>query len=286
MDQINESHPIYIVSNYGTIQKSTLSIFRKEVNLEASLIWRCTTNSTYELSCKLSFIKSIATDLYDNSEYLRYFSRRNKEPIDKLSRFELPKIPQIHLFFPDFKLTIELCVLEETQRIFELLTDLHFRAMKIHTFEKDYNTKISHQQQQQHSRLTNLPNLLPTLQQQDAFARQQEYECNVKQEQLLQMSYSARMKDGIVALENFRSRFHLQLLGGIFHHWVKSIRDQNENKMLEDRHRWRLHAASNQDIDLQAWYHALFYQEVSSPPICVYPIHTLTSSPPSLSPTH
>jgi hypothetical protein len=262
MDQINESHPIYIVSTYGTIQRSILTILRKEVNLEASLIWRNASNMTYELSCKLSFIKSITTDVKDYTEHIRFFSRGNqlKQSTRIPSRFDLQKIPQINIFFPDFKLTFELCDLQETQRIFELLTDLHFRAMKIHSFEKDYNTKISHQQQQ--FRLTNAPNM-PTLQQIDAFARQQEYECNVKQEQLVQMTYSSRMKEGIVVLENFRSRFHLKLIAGVFHHWVKTIRDHNENKMLDDRHRWRLHATSNQDIDLQAWYHALFYQEVS-----------------------
>eukprot|EP01035_Chromulina_nebulosa_P041361 gene41361-55947_t len=32
--------------------------------------------------------------------------------------------------------------------------------------------------------------------------------------------------------------------------------------MEVDRHRWRLHATANQEIDLQAWYHALFFKEV------------------------
>jgi hypothetical protein len=32
--------------------------------------------------------------------------------------------------------------------------------------------------------------------------------------------------------------------------------------MHNDRFRWRLHAISNHDLDLQAWYHAIFYQEV------------------------
>jgi len=36
----------------------------------------------------------------------------------------------------------------------------------------------------------------------------------------------------------------------------------NDSKMNRDRHRWRLHAIANEDIDLQAWYHALFYLEV------------------------
>eukprot|EP00605_Chrysophyceae_sp_TOSAG23-4_P000065 GSChrysophyteH1.ASY1.ANO1.67.1 assembled CDS len=36
----------------------------------------------------------------------------------------------------------------------------------------------------------------------------------------------------------------------------------NKHLLHADRQRWRLHAAANQDTDLQAWYHSLFFEEI------------------------
>ena len=47
-----------------------------------------------------------------------------------------------------------------------------------------------------------------------------------------------------------------------FKRWIEVVKTTNDHKMVEDRHRWRLHATANQEIDLQAWYHSLFYKEV------------------------
>ena len=39
-----------------------------------------------------------------------------------------------------------------------------------------------------------------------------------------------------------------------FIQWCQYIKYKNHTYMLEDRNRWRLHALSNQALDLQAWY--------------------------------
>jgi len=44
--------------------------------------------------------------------------------------------------------------------------------------------------------------------------------------------------------------------------WKHVIRHMNNEDMNEDKRRWRLHAISNMDNDLQAWYHCVFSREV------------------------
>jgi hypothetical protein len=47
-----------------------------------------------------------------------------------------------------------------------------------------------------------------------------------------------------------------------FQSWISYVRIRNDRLMKADRNRWYLHASANQDFDLQAWYHATFYEEV------------------------
>eukprot|EP01034_Spumella_vulgaris_P037121 gene37121-45797_t len=65
-----------------------------------------------------------------------------------------------------------------------------------------------------------------------------------------------------MTVEKSIQTFRTKLMGSAFKHWINTTRDENTASMCHDRTRWRLHATANQDIDLQAWYHALFYQEV------------------------
>lgn len=63
-------------------------------------------------------------------------------------------------------------------------------------------------------------------------------------------------------MEKFLVKAGDYLLRVGFQMWTKCVRNINTQRMNEDKWRWRLHAVANQDLDLQAWYHAIFYQEV------------------------
>jgi len=63
-------------------------------------------------------------------------------------------------------------------------------------------------------------------------------------------------------MEKLAIRSNKELPARAFKQWTLFVKSANAQIMATDRSRWRLHAAANQDMDLQAWYHAMFYQEV------------------------
>lgn len=85
-----------------------------------------------------------------------------------------------------------------------------------------------------------------------------------KAQELLDLASVCRKEEACLVVEKIMSRFHRDVLMAAFSQWSALTKDTNNDKMIKDRNRWRMHAAANQEIDLQAWYHALFYQEVSS----------------------
>jgi len=87
-------------------------------------------------------------------------------------------------------------------------------------------------------------------------------EATLKEEQLHEMQHHLKVKEAYIVLTRTLDRYRSKLLGSALSFWVEHVREENLSRMHRDRHRWRLHAAANQEIDLQAWYHALFYQEV------------------------
>jgi len=44
--------------------------------------------------------------------------------------------------------------------------------------------------------------------------------------------------------------------------WQGAVFEANGSDMDADKRRWRLHAVANMEMDLQAWYHAVFSKEV------------------------
>lgn len=87
-------------------------------------------------------------------------------------------------------------------------------------------------------------------------------EAALKEEQLTETALHLRQKEAWMILEKTLSKYKNRVQLSAFSHWVEVTREINLPRLKSDRHRWRLHAAANQEIDLQAWYHALFYQEV------------------------
>jgi hypothetical protein len=89
-----------------------------------------------------------------------------------------------------------------------------------------------------------------------------DYATASRQEQLLQLTKYFRYKEAWLILDKYVSKTRVRLLLFGMAQWVSFVRDDNNEKMLRDRKRWRIHTAANQENDLQAWYHSVFHQEV------------------------
>jgi hypothetical protein len=70
------------------------------------------------------------------------------------------------------------------------------------------------------------------------------------------------MKEGCVILEKLYNKSILETTRKAFSQWIDFIKECNNSKMVDDKNTWRLHAATNLELDLQAWYHSVFWQEV------------------------
>ena len=89
-----------------------------------------------------------------------------------------------------------------------------------------------------------------------------EFRTEVRQEKLLQFNDITGRKDGVITLEAILLKHIFQRCTLAFERWKNFVRKENDGYMQQDRERWRLHAAANQEGDLQAWYHSTFYKEV------------------------
>jgi site-specific DNA-adenine methylase len=89
-----------------------------------------------------------------------------------------------------------------------------------------------------------------------------ESEIDNKTKQLQQLVNSCKREEACLIIENVSSRNYRTDIRKAFLQWAYTVREMNNEQMQKDRNRWRMHAAANMEIDLQAWYHALFYQEV------------------------
>jgi hypothetical protein len=89
-----------------------------------------------------------------------------------------------------------------------------------------------------------------------------DYSAAIKQEQLHQLTRYFRYKEAWLILDKVANKSRNCLLSIGLQKWISSVKVDNNEKMLRDRKRWRLHTASNQENDLQAWYHSIFHEEV------------------------
>ena len=220
--------PVYIVSKYGVLTKSSICIDKKSSNVEPRLQWRVLP----PLSCEFSYITIITPPEAHESGF------------------------QMTFLLHDFKLTIEV-----NDR--ELATDMHAclngylqKAKSAVRAEKEQHTQKGTGQ-------------VTSSHQQTISLRKAVSDAAQKEEQLIQMCFYLRYKEAYMIVEKTRAKYLNEWKSVAFSHWVRVIKDANLPKMEKDRHRWRLHATANQEIDLQAWYHALFYLEVSFVLLCV-----------------
>ena len=82
----------------------------------------------------------------------------------------------------------------------------------------------------------------------------------LRQENAYESLLVMNIKDATKRLTELIQRSQKGQLYDRFIQWCQYIKYQNHKYMLEDRNRWRLHALSNQALDLQAWYvHPFLY---------------------------
>eukprot|EP01031_Cornospumella_fuschlensis_P034001 gene34001-41145_t len=124
---------------------------------------------------------------------------------------------------------------------------MHKKAIYIRNLERDYNLSKA----QGANAYTHTSALKATL-----------AKSELKQEAVRQLAAYLRYKEGYISLERHVTKFRSRCLAAALAHWIHTAKDDNDGKMVGDRQRWRLHAAANLEIDLQAWYHALFFKEV------------------------
>lgn len=88
------------------------------------------------------------------------------------------------------------------------------------------------------------------------------FQVTCKQETLFQLLLSLNLKEGVGLIDKIAGKQSKALARVAFERWILKVKTENAPRMNVDKARWRLHAASNQELDLQAWYHTVFYQEV------------------------
>jgi hypothetical protein len=156
---------------------------------------------------------------------------------------------QISFLLHDFKLTVEV---HNAELATELQTCLHGYMQKSKAFIRA--EKVHHIQKGSGQ--------ITTSHQHTIALRKAVSDAAQKEEQLIQLCFYLRYKEAYMLVEKVRASYWNSWKSTAFSHWVRVTKDTNMPKMEKDRHRWRLHATANQEIDLQAWYHALFYLEV------------------------
>mmetsp|Transcript_35159 Transcript_35159/g.35800 ORF Transcript_35159/g.35800 Transcript_35159/m.35800 type:complete len:486 (-) Transcript_35159:79-1536(-) len=88
------------------------------------------------------------------------------------------------------------------------------------------------------------------------------YHIAIRQELQYQSMLQLKGREGALIVDKILNRMYYSTLKYGFMMWTEHLKELNSEKMILDKTRWRLHAASNMDLDLQAWYHTVFYHEV------------------------
>ena len=89
-----------------------------------------------------------------------------------------------------------------------------------------------------------------------------EFRSIVRQEKVLQFNDMLSRKECVSLIEKGLKESITSRCQDAFKKWTAYVREVNSEFMHSDRARWRLHAAANQETDLQAWYHSTFHKEV------------------------
>jgi hypothetical protein len=92
--------------------------------------------------------------------------------------------------------------------------------------------------------------------------RHANFQIAIQQEKIYQHHRHTSIKECSFILTSAVEKCYIHQLRLALDKWIANVRLLNEENKLRDKHRWRLHAVANMDIDLQAWYHSIFYEQV------------------------
>ena len=223
-----EGISIYIISKYEIKTKSCLKIEKNQQNIhiEPKLCWRLQPM----LCVEFSFVDKLSPLAKEDNSF------------------------QFSFYIDGFKLTIE---------IDQQITTNIDNANEIYNCINQYvnKSKLMLNKEKNRNMERDLNMFIPSYQTTLAL-RKSICECAIKEEQLIHLCFYLRYKEAYMITEKAYTNFLTSSKRSAFHRWVTAVKNGNMQKMSRDRHRWRLHATANQEIDLQAWYHSLFYQEV------------------------
>ena len=221
------SNPIRIVTKSGIKIKSNVKITKALNNgvSEYTLNWR------QDIGLNVNLIESINTE---NEVITIYFP-------------------------PDFELKLEFNSIESILEFQDLLKSIMNRTHDIENISNNNNNSNNDENIGIGSLPIKLNNTQKTLD------RQLPIEIAFLSEKACQNITTINFNEGAFILEPFLLRIVKQLLKSKFSKWAQYTKDINQKAMISDRRRWRFHAVCNQDIDLQAWYHAVYYKEVYRP---------------------
>lgn len=176
------------------------------------------------------------------------FFLRDVTVTEDLSTNEKQKF--LSLYFVDMKVVLE--VVEPNVNIESLKTIL-IQVKKSSDVEEEADAK---RVQEEH------PGVVNKLDSHFTDLRKYTYDTAALEESVRsQLATIKRQESCILMTKHFGLTCH-RLIQAYLNHWKNVTRDRNLLEMESDRTRWRLHAYANMDIDLQAWYHAIFNGEV------------------------
>ena len=147
------------------------------------------------------------------------------------------------LFEESFELSIEFDDEDTCDAMHSCLEALHLEALEMEKEKRDLpKTNIMSKPMQE--------------------SRHAAFQIVASQEMLYQLTACLRLKEGDLVYRRLVTQRDDRQLSTAFYRWTHFVKQHNLNNMNRDRQRWRLHAIANQELDLQAWYHAVFYSEV------------------------
>ncbi len=88
------------------------------------------------------------------------------------------------------------------------------------------------------------------------------YDTAAQEESVRSLISTINRQDSCMLIDKHFKLTYARLTRTYLLRWKDAVRDINDKDMEADRTRWRLHAFSNMDTDLQAWYHAVFNRDV------------------------
>lgn len=192
-------------------------------NKNLSIYWR---SKPEKLGCELSYVKDIVRGTVLGRE----------------SRKRLDPERCIGLIFPDYKIQLETI---DSETCIALHLCLHTLLDEVASAELEKDKEATNTATSFMAKLRSTANRI-----------------SLQQEKQYQMITHASVREGAFICYNvLRNGYHNRLRAA-YSTWVTHIRNANMAQMAADKHRWRLHAVCNMDIDLQAWYHSIFHSEV------------------------